>query len=79
MASAAHRLGLDELVDAIERHRAAQRATGGLAERRVQGQVEWGLRELTRRIGEEGLEGEGGREAVRRRIEARVRSGGGAL
>jgi LAO/AO transport system kinase len=79
MASAANRRGLDELVDAIERHRAAQRASGALAERRVQGQVEWGLRELARRIGEEGIEREGGRDAVRRRIDTRVRNGGGAL
>jgi hypothetical protein len=52
-------------------------AAGALTERRVRGQVEWGLRELLRRIGDEGVGREGGLEAARGRIEARVRRGAG--
>jgi LAO/AO transport system kinase len=77
LVSATRREGIDRLVDAIERHRAAQRAAGALAERRVRGQVEWGLREHLRRVGDEGLEREGGLDAARARIEARVRRGTG--
>jgi LAO/AO transport system kinase len=79
LVSAARREGIDGLVQAIERHRAAQLASGALAERRLQGKVEWGLRELTRRVGEEGVEREGGRAAARNRLEARVRKGSGPL
>jgi LAO/AO transport system kinase len=79
LVSATQRDGIDRLVDAIERHRAAQMAAGALAERRVHGQVEWGLRELIRRIGDEGVGREGGLEAARARIEARVRRGTGPL
>jgi LAO/AO transport system kinase len=79
LASATRQDGVRDLLDAVERHRQAQRDTGALHERRIQGQVEWGLRELFRRIGEEGLEREGGAAAVRARIRARVSRGGGAL
>ena len=58
---------------------AAQMAAGALAERRVRGQVEWGLRELLRRVGDEGVAREGGLAAARARIEARVRRGTGPL
>jgi LAO/AO transport system kinase len=75
LVSAARRDGIDSLVDALERHRHAQEASGALAERRVNGQVEWGLRELVRRVGEEGIALEGGRAAARARIEALVRGG----
>jgi LAO/AO transport system kinase len=77
LVSATRREGIDRLVDAIARHRAAQMAAGALTERRVRGQVEWGLRELLRRIGDEGVGREGGLEAARGRIEARVRRGAG--
>ncbi len=79
LASATRQDGIDDLVRAIDRHRQKQRDTGALVERRVEGQVEWGLRELVRRIGEEGLEREGGRAAARSRIAARIRTGGGAI
>jgi GTPase len=79
LASATRQDGVRDLLDALERHWQAQRATGALHERRIRGQVEWGLRELVRRIGEEGLEREGGPAAVRARIHARVSRGGGAL
>ena len=75
--SATRREGIERLVDAIDRHRAAQTAAGALAERRVRGQVEWGLREHLRRVGDEGLDREGGIDAARARIEARVRRGTG--
>jgi LAO/AO transport system kinase len=79
LVSAARRQGVDTLVDSIEAHRAGQLAAGALPERRVQGQVEWGLRELLRRVGEEGVAREGGLSAARARIEARVRQGAGPL
>jgi LAO/AO transport system kinase len=75
LVSAARREGIDALADALDRHRAAQARSGALSERRVLGQVEWGLRELLRRVGEEGVLLEGGRIAVRARIEAQVRRG----
>ena len=75
LVSATRREGIDGLVNALNRHRDAQAASGALTERRVQGQVEWGLRELVRRVGEEGLQREGGRGAARVRIEAQVRKG----
>jgi LAO/AO transport system kinase len=75
LVSAARRDGIDDLVDALDRHRQAQEASGALADRRVNGQVEWGLRELVRRVGEEGVALEGGRVAARARIEALVRGG----
>ncbi len=74
LASAAQAEGIDDVLGAIERHRRAQNDSGALVERRIQGQIEWGLREHVRRIGEEGLEREGGRIAVRARIETLVRS-----
>jgi LAO/AO transport system kinase len=77
LVSATRREGIDRLVDAIERHRAVQTAAGALAERRVRGAVEWGLRELLRRVGDEGVGREGGLEAAKARIEARVRRGTG--
>jgi len=77
MVSAARREGIDDLVAAIERHRSSQRASGALAERRLQGQVEWTLRALARRVGDEGIEREGGWGAVRERLEARIRRGDG--
>jgi LAO/AO transport system kinase len=77
LVSATRREGIDRLVDTIDRHKAAQTAAGALAERRVRGQVEWGLREHLRRVGDEGLDREGGIDAARARIEARVRRGAG--
>lgn len=41
--------------------------------------VEWGVRDLLRRVGEEGGAREGGLAAARARIEARVRQGAGPL
>ena len=79
MVSAARKEGIDDLVAALERHRRAQMEAGALEERRVRGSVEWGLRALARRVGEEGIEREGGWMAARRRIEAQVRSGHGNL
>ena len=79
LASATRHDGIDELLCAIDRHRQGQRETGALLERRIEGQVEWGLRELVRLVGEEGVTREGGRVAVRARIDARVRRGGCAL
>ena len=79
LVSAARAEGIDGLVQAIDGHRAAQAASGALTERRVRGQVEWGLRELIRRVGEEGLAREGGLAAARARIETRVRRGTGPL
>jgi LAO/AO transport system kinase len=79
LVSAARRSGIDTLADAIEAHRAGQLEAGALPERRVQGQVEWGVRELLRRVGEEGVAREGGLAAARARIEARVRQGAGPL
>jgi LAO/AO transport system kinase len=79
LASATRGDGVAELKAEIERHRAAMLASGRLLERRVGGQVEWGLRELVRRVGEEGLQREGGEAAARASIEARIRSGGGAI
>ena len=79
LVSATRREGIDRLVEAIDRHRASQTAAGALAERRVRGQVEWGMRELLRRVGDEGLEREGGLDAARARIETRVRRGSGPL
>ncbi len=77
LVSATRRDGIDRLVDTIERHRAAQEAAGALVERRVRGQVEWGLRELLRRVGDEGVAREGGLAVARARIESRVRRGTG--
>jgi LAO/AO transport system kinase len=79
LVSAARREGIDRLADALEAHRAAQTASGDLAERRIRGQVEWGVREFVRRVGEEGLAREGGLMAVRARIDMRVRQGTGPL
>ena len=72
--SAAHAEGIGDVIGAIERHHRAQNDSGALVERRIQGQIEWGLRERVRWIGEEGLEREGGRIAVRARVETLVRS-----
>ncbi len=77
LVSATRRDGIDRLVDTIDRHREALMATGALVERRVRGQVEWGLRELFRRVGDEGVAREGGLAAARARIESRVRRGTG--
>jgi LAO/AO transport system kinase len=79
LVSAAHREGIDRLADAIDGHRKAQLVSGALPERRIRGQVEWGVRELVRRVGEEGVAREGGRKAVRARIETQVRQGTGPL
>ncbi|HLK39201.1 MAG TPA: methylmalonyl Co-A mutase-associated GTPase MeaB [Polyangiaceae bacterium] len=79
MVSAARKEGIDDLAAALERHRRAQVETGALEERRVRGSIEWGLRALARRVGEEGIEREGGWMAVRDRLEAQVRSGRGNL
>ena len=79
LVSASRREGIDQLVEAIEGHRAAQTASGAQAERRVRGQVEWGLRELLRRVGEEGVAREGGLRAAKARIETQVRAGTGPL
>jgi len=79
LVSATRREGIDRLADAIEGHRASLAATGALVERRVRGQVEWGLRELVRRVGEEGVAREGGLAAAKARIDAQVRSGTGPL
>jgi LAO/AO transport system kinase len=79
LASATRGDGIAELRGAIERHHEALARSGRLLERRVAGQVEWGLREFTRRVGDEGVQREGGEAAVRARIEARIRSGGGAI
>jgi LAO/AO transport system kinase len=79
MISAIRGDGIDTLVGALHRHRAAQSEAGALVERRVRGQVEWGLCDLERRVGEEGIEREGGRAAVRRRIEEQLRRGGGPI
>ncbi|MGH7270847.1 MAG: methylmalonyl Co-A mutase-associated GTPase MeaB, partial [Polyangiaceae bacterium] len=77
--SAMRHHGVEELVAAIERHRAARVASGTFEERRLEGRIEWGLREFERRVGDEGIENAGGRASVRAQIAARVRSGGGAL
>jgi LAO/AO transport system kinase len=79
LVSAAKREGIDALVDALDRHRQGLATRGALAERRLAGQVEWGLRELARRVGEEGIAREGGRGAARARIEALVRGGSAPL
>jgi LAO/AO transport system kinase len=79
LVSAARREGIDRLAEALDAHRAAQTASGDLAERRIRGQVEWGVRELVRRVGEEGVAREGGLMAVRARIDTRVRQGTGPL
>jgi LAO/AO transport system kinase len=79
LASAARRDGIDALLQAIDRHRQEQIASGALEQRRLEGQVAWGLRELFRRIGDEGVEREGGVAAARMRIETRVKQGAGPL
>jgi LAO/AO transport system kinase len=79
MVSALRGDGVEALVAAIERHRAAQGEAGAFVERRMRGQVQWGLRELRRRVGEEGIDREGGLAAVRMRIEDQLRRGGGPL
>ena len=79
LVSAARREGIDRLADAIDGHRRAQLASGALPERRIRGQVEWGVRDLVRRVGEEGVAREGGLTAVKARIETRVRQGTGPL
>ncbi len=79
LVSAARREGIDRLADAIDGHRKAQLGSGALPERRIRGQVEWGVRDLVRRVGEEGVAREGGLTAVRARIETRVRQGTGPL
>jgi LAO/AO transport system kinase len=79
MASGARREGIDDLLAAIERHRDLQRRSGALVDRRIRGQIEWGLRALARRVGDEGIEHEGGWAAARARIEERVRRGDGPL
>jgi LAO/AO transport system kinase len=79
LASATRGDGIADLKAGIERHRQAMLASGRLLERRIGGQVEWGLRELVRRVGDEGLLREGGEAAARASIEARIRSGGGAI
>ncbi len=79
LVSAARREGIDRLADGIDGHRKAQLASGALTERRIRGQVEWGVRELVRRVGEDGVARDGGLTAVRARIETRVRQGIGPL
>jgi LAO/AO transport system kinase len=79
LVSATRAEGIDRLIEAIEGHWMAQTLAGALVEHRVRGQVEWGLRELVRRVGEEGVAREGGLAAARARIEARIRRGNGPL
>jgi LAO/AO transport system kinase len=79
MVSARRGDGVDALVAAMQRHRGGPGDAGALAERRMRGQVHWALKELERRVGEEGIDRQGGRAAVRAQIEERLRRGGGPL
>jgi LAO/AO transport system kinase len=68
LTSAARREGIDELIAAIETHRAHLAGSGELRERRVRGRVEWLVREYVRRHGEIAVAREGGEGAVRARF-----------
>jgi LAO/AO transport system kinase len=79
MVSAQAGDGVDALVAAVQRHRAIEHDAGTLVERRIRGQVQWGLREAQRIVGQEGIEREGGLAAVGARIAEQLRRGGGPL
>jgi LAO/AO transport system kinase len=66
--------GLDDLADALERHR-SHLGTAGLSERRRQGEVAWVLSMFVRRHGEHGVETLGSRAALRTRIAADLEGG----
>jgi putative protein kinase ArgK-like GTPase of G3E family len=79
LVSAREGTGIDALVAALEAHRQALAAGGGLRERRRRGRESWILDSLARRYGSYGLERCGGREALRTRLAEREASSSFAL
>jgi LAO/AO transport system kinase len=79
LVSAREGTGIDALVAALEAHRQALAAGGGLRERRRRGRESWILDGLARRYGSYGLERCGGREALRTRLAEREVSSSFAL
>ena len=68
LASARDRVGIDDLLATIERHRAGGRKSGRLEARRRAGQVAFAVESLARRYGEYGLERVGGAQGVADRL-----------
>jgi LAO/AO transport system kinase len=66
--------GVDELVDALDRHRLAL-GRDGIVARRGRCDVAWALGLVTRRFGAAGVEAGGGLRAVRARIERALEEG----
>jgi putative protein kinase ArgK-like GTPase of G3E family len=69
MTSARDGTGIDELVAAIDAHRASGLASGALVQRRREGAIARGVRGFVRRHGELGVERAGGLLAVERAME----------
>ncbi len=71
--------GMEELLEAIDSHRAHLDAEGGVAGRRQRAAAIWALGLYTRRYGEHGVEQAGGRDALRARFEQEIAGGATAV
>ena len=78
LTSARDRQGVDELADALARHRQSLGETG-VADRRRAGHVAWSVEWLARRVGTLGLDALGGAEETGALLAAAVRRGEPAL
>lgn len=76
--SASSGTGIDELYEAIVRHRALLEADGVLGERRLAKGAAWALRLFLQRFGEAGVEAAGGERALRERFRQQIAAGGSA-
>jgi LAO/AO transport system kinase len=77
--SAAARTGIDDLLDALDEHRAHIDAQGLLLERRRQAAARWALRLCLQRYGEYGAERAGGTRALERALRAEIDQGATAV
>jgi LAO/AO transport system kinase len=74
LTSARDNKGIDELVTALDAHRAVL-GERGIASRRHAGRVAWATDFLERKVGSLGIEALGGRDGARATLEARVEQG----
>lgn len=71
--------GMEELLEAIDSHRAHVDAGDGVAKKRQRAAAAWALGLFTRRHGELGVEQAGGRDALRARFEREIADGATAV
>ena len=74
LTSARDNVGIDELVKALDSHR-AQLGDSGVAARRLRGRVEWTRDFLERRVGRLGIEALGGSDVVELALQAAAQKG----